>query len=1001
MGFLQAAVGCVASTPGVTKRGRPAALALVATMLLCPHSEATVRAAAPTPSEPAAAALATVSATLGQVDASYRVESSARGLHAINPAQRTDATFTPSGVTLRAGRERLTIRFSAYGRGEALQPALGVAPVAEANRTEYRRGALTEWYSNGPFGLEQGFTLAARPDGPAAAPLRLVLSVSGMTAAAASNSGPVAFSGRDGRPLLRCAELSAADALGRPLPARIELRGHRLTLVVDDTEARYPVTVDPTYSQIALLTAGRAGGLMGTSVAVDNQNQTLVAAAPGNLSSVSGYAYVFVKQPAGQWSLATQLENPDVETASVAISGDGKTIVVGSCSLANCIGHAFVYSIPGAVGGWASAVTMLPTATLSAPNGQVGDRIGQAVAIDFSGDTVAFGAPCDTTAGAVLCGSAFVFVQPPSSSWASSNQPTAQLTFNLPSGAAVDSLGFSVAMDAFGDTIVVGAPGVQAAGANQGNGTAYVFVRPSSTLGSWTTTSTAAAVLKQALGGDNGDAFGRSVAIDFGGDAIAIGAPLNPNSCAPQPCFAPGPGAAYVFVKPTSAGGWADAPNPKSQDATLTAAVGAVANNLGGSVSIATSGATVIAGARDGAYVFNMPPAGWSNGSAHEDQKLTPSTGLDESGNPVTPTAGFASVFVSPDASLVAAGNPSATVGTNASEGAVLVFAPSVCAVLTPTSYTFDPSPQFKPTTFTFTLANTCNSQLENIAASIVGPYQGDFGVGQGNGIPCGRTLAANSSCNFTVTFIPTYVTNTETATLTISDVDAHSPQQAALAGIGAVSDADFAVAPTSASPASGGSNCTPPSDTSGSCSATVTAGSSAVFSFRFTALNGFSAGVEFNVTSDLPAEATPIVVSASSVYPSVTGSDITVTVPTTTTAPTAAAQSTQHGFRVSEVASFAIIPSSLSMLALGWRSRSRSRKRPHRSTRLAILAVLIAGVGLASCDENGGASSFVPPPPQLPPVARGTYTLTLGANPRGEYPAAGAHYATVTLVVQ
>jgi len=357
---------------------------------------------------------------------------------------------------------------------------------------------------------------------------------------------------------------------------------------------------------------------------------------------------------------------------------------------------------------------------------------------------------------------------------------------------------------------------------------------------------------------------------------------------------------------------------------------------------------------------------------------------------------------VSTDASLVAGGNPSATVGNNASQGAVLVFAPSVCAVLTPTSYTFAPSAQFKPTTFTFTLANTCNSPLDNIAASIGGPFHGDFGVGQGNGIPCGRTLAANSSCNFTVTFVPTYVTDPETATLTISDVDAHSPQQASLSGIGTYSDADFAVAPTSASPASGGSNCTPPSDTSGSCSATVTAGSPAVFTFRFTAINGFSAGVEFDVTSDLPTEASPIVVSTSSVYPSAAGTDITVTVPTTTTAPTAAAQSTKHGFTVSEVATFAIIPSSLSMVAVGWRSRSRSKKRPHRSTLLAILAVLVAAIGLASCDENGGASSAAPPPPPPPPpVARGTYTLTLGANPRGQYPINDAHYATVTLVVQ
>ena len=34
-----------------------------------------------------------------------------------------------------------------------------------ANRVVYRHGSLEEWYVNGPLGLEQGFTLGARPAG--------------------------------------------------------------------------------------------------------------------------------------------------------------------------------------------------------------------------------------------------------------------------------------------------------------------------------------------------------------------------------------------------------------------------------------------------------------------------------------------------------------------------------------------------------------------------------------------------------------------------------------------------------------------------------------------------------------------------------------------------------------------------------------------------------------------------------------------------------------------
>jgi hypothetical protein len=980
--------------------------ALLTTILLGPHAcpaatnGATASSTTFSPRDIPSDAPPVISATLGRGDPRYRVESSPRGLRAINPAQGTEAIFKVDGVTLLSRHEQITIRFSGYGREGRLQRAAVVAPVAESNRAEYRRGALTEWYSNGPYGIEQGFSLASRPEARAELPLRIALSVSGMGAAIASDTGAVVFSGRDGNPLFRCAELTARDAAGRLLPARMELDGRRLAFVVNDADARYPIVVDPTYSQSTpVLSAGGPRSLLGISVAIDGQNRTIVATAQGDLNSIRGFAYVFVKQAAGQWVLATQLRNTDNEVAGVAISGDGTTIVVGSCSLAPCIGHAFVYAIPGALAGWADTSPTDPTATLSAPNGQVGDRIGQSVATDLFGDTVAFGAPCDTTTGTVLCGTVYVFVRPASGTWATSSQPTAQLTFNLPTGSAIDSLGYSVAMDVDGTTIVAGAPGVP--GPNQGSGAAYVFVRPTSAIDSWVDTSTAAAELREFGFGANPDRFGSSVAIDSNGDSVAVGAPSLPANCSPQPC-----GGAYVFLRPGTPGGWKDAPNPKNQDATLTAANGPSGNALGRSVSISSNGSTVVAAANDGAYVFDMPPAGWANTAPHEDQILMPAAGLDGSGALVAPAGGFASVFVSPDASVVGGGNPSATDGGNASQGAVLLFSTSVCAVLTPTSYTFPTVPQYKPATFTFTLANVCNSPLNNISPSIVGPQHGDFGVGSGNGIPCGNTLAANSSCNLTVTIVPTYVTSAENATLTVSDADAHSPQQASISGIGSPSNADFALAPTAAYPASSGSNCTPPSDTSGSCSATVTAGSSASFTFRFAALNGFSSGVIFNMQSDLPAGATPLMVSVNqigggitsyAISPSGTGTDVTLTVPTTMAA-TAVVSSAEHDLTVPQVAAFALIPGTLSLVAIGWRSRCRKGRRYWLGIP-GVLAVLMGatGAGLDSC--SSGSSTSTPPPPT--PLAQGTYHIQVLASPRGESPANSLHSATVTLVVQ
>ncbi len=55
------------------------------------------------------------------------------------------------------------LALNSYGYGNALKPVHAARPRVNRNRVEYRRGPLTEWYVNGPLGLEQGFTLNMRP----------------------------------------------------------------------------------------------------------------------------------------------------------------------------------------------------------------------------------------------------------------------------------------------------------------------------------------------------------------------------------------------------------------------------------------------------------------------------------------------------------------------------------------------------------------------------------------------------------------------------------------------------------------------------------------------------------------------------------------------------------------------------------------------------------------------------------------------------------------------
>ena len=108
-------------------------------------------------------------------------------------------------------------------------------PVAAGSRVSYvHRGGLTEWYRNGPLGLEQGFTLRRRPSGSGA--LMLAVRSSGSLLPRLSG-GSISFAGTEvARVDYR--DLSAFDADRTPLPARLELDGRTIVLRVDDSGAR-------------------------------------------------------------------------------------------------------------------------------------------------------------------------------------------------------------------------------------------------------------------------------------------------------------------------------------------------------------------------------------------------------------------------------------------------------------------------------------------------------------------------------------------------------------------------------------------------------------------------------------------------------------------------------------------------------------------------------------------------------------------------------------------
>jgi hypothetical protein len=393
-----------------------------------------------------------VSAALGRDLPEYLAQARSGGFKARNAQHKLAADFTSQGVTVRGENVIWKIALRGYGYGGVLKPWPMVVPRAKFNRVEYRRGSLTEWYVNGPAGLEQGFTITKPPGQANHRPLTIMLSLSrDLTVDVDDNHIGLRLKTRDGKAGLRYAGLSAADAAGRRLPAWLEVQGEQLLLRVNDNGGRYPVVIDP-WVQLAELTAsdGAPGDGFGSSVSISGN--TVVVGSP-NSNNRRGVAYVFEKPERG-WANITQTakltawDGADAKFgSSVAISGN--TIVVGAPSQPvferfnsnNFQGTAYVFVKPAS--GWTD---MTPTAKLTASDGAPGDFMGSSVCI--SGNTIVVGANQVDSFGQ---GAAYVYVEPVGG-WRDMIE-TAALTAS--DGAVGSFFGFSVSIS--GHTVVVGA----------------------------------------------------------------------------------------------------------------------------------------------------------------------------------------------------------------------------------------------------------------------------------------------------------------------------------------------------------------------------------------------------------------------------------------------------------------------------------------------------------------------------------------------------------------
>jgi len=205
----------------------------------------------------------------------YEPSENGSGLQAPNRAHDLRTYFEKTGIrvhdrTAEGSPELLELSLAGVGRDGAIEPIQPGALLDDESRARsgrqvrLRRSRLTEWYVNSPKGLEQGFTLDARPEGRG--PVVLELTV--MRARASLRGDAVIFD--TGQRKLRYGELAAADADGIPLAARFELASaDRVRIVVDDERASYPVVIDPLLTGIddAQLESNQATAGLGLSVA--------------------------------------------------------------------------------------------------------------------------------------------------------------------------------------------------------------------------------------------------------------------------------------------------------------------------------------------------------------------------------------------------------------------------------------------------------------------------------------------------------------------------------------------------------------------------------------------------------------------------------------------------------------------------------------------------------------------------------------------------------------
>ena len=301
------------------------------------------------------------------------------------------------------------------------------------------------------------------------------------------------------------------------------------------------------------------GDRFGNSVSISGDGNTAIVGSwlEDTGGTDAGAAYIFIRSGTS-WSEQAKIQASDKVAydnfgESVAISGDGNTVIVGVRAKEGYTGAAYIFTRSGT--SWSEQAKIQALDTVAS------DNFGQSVAISIDGNTAIIGAPAKD---GNWTGAAYIFTRS-GTSWSE------QAKIQASDKEADDEFGYSVSISSDGNTAIVGSWLEDTGGTNAG--AAYIFIR------SGTSWSEQAKI--QASDKALDDNFGKSVSISGDGNTAIVGSWLEDTG-------GTNAGAVYIFTR--SGTSWSEQVKIQASDKALD-------DNFGKSVAISSNGNTAIVGA--------------------------------------------------------------------------------------------------------------------------------------------------------------------------------------------------------------------------------------------------------------------------------------------------------------------------------------------------------------------------------------------------------------------